>query len=535
MKPPAGGGAVGPALLGAGLVAVSLAARGLVPIDETRYASVAWEMWSRGDWLVPHLNGAPYSHKPPLLFWLVCLGWRVFGVSEAWPRIVPALFSLASLFLTARIARRLWPEDAAASELAPWILAGTGIWAVFSSVLFFDPLVAFFTLLAWIGLLTAAEGRGRAGWLTFGLALGLGILSKGPVVFAFALPPALLAPWWGPARVRARAGAWTAGFLAALLLGVALALLWAIPAARAGGETYRNEILWGQTAERLVQSFAHRRPWWFYAAALPVVLLPWSLWGPVLRGLLRLRHGTRDPGVRFCMALVLPGLVVLSLVSGKQPQYLLPILPGFALLAARAASLARAPVRRGARALQVVAYAVTGALLLAASSGVGSSLLPTTARALPLWPGLVLVAGSIALLRSPALDTAREVRLLAAAMLAFLAILHAGAIRPVLLPQDLHEVAQRIRRAQDEQRPVAHTGRYHGQYQFLGRLSFPLEVIEPPDVVIWAREHSAGMIVAYEPRGWTSEPGSAPDLVRPYRGRTLVLWSSEAIAGRRGN
>ena len=49
--------------------------RPLWPVDETRYASVAWEMWLRGDFLVPYVNGEPYSHKPPLLFWLIQLGW----------------------------------------------------------------------------------------------------------------------------------------------------------------------------------------------------------------------------------------------------------------------------------------------------------------------------------------------------------------------------------------------------------------------------------------------------------------------------
>jgi 4-amino-4-deoxy-L-arabinose transferase-like glycosyltransferase len=47
-----------------GLFLVSLLTRSLIPVDETRYTSVAWEMWLRGDYLVPHLNGATYSHKP---------------------------------------------------------------------------------------------------------------------------------------------------------------------------------------------------------------------------------------------------------------------------------------------------------------------------------------------------------------------------------------------------------------------------------------------------------------------------------------
>ena len=40
-----------------------------VPIDETRYLSIAWEMRQSGSWITLHLNGLPYVDKPPLLFW----------------------------------------------------------------------------------------------------------------------------------------------------------------------------------------------------------------------------------------------------------------------------------------------------------------------------------------------------------------------------------------------------------------------------------------------------------------------------------
>ncbi|MDO9006664.1 MAG: glycosyltransferase family 39 protein, partial [Thiobacillus sp.] len=50
------------------LTAVALLVRPLTPIDETRYVSAAWEMWLRGDFLVPYKNGEPYSHKPPFMF-----------------------------------------------------------------------------------------------------------------------------------------------------------------------------------------------------------------------------------------------------------------------------------------------------------------------------------------------------------------------------------------------------------------------------------------------------------------------------------
>lgn len=80
----------------AALWAASTFVRPILPVDETRYLTVAWEMWRTGDWRVPHLNGVPYDHKPPLLFWLIQAGWWMGGVSEAWPRLIGPLCGLVS-------------------------------------------------------------------------------------------------------------------------------------------------------------------------------------------------------------------------------------------------------------------------------------------------------------------------------------------------------------------------------------------------------------------------------------------------------
>ena len=87
-------------LLAIGIGLLMLVSRPLLPVDETRYLSVAWEMWLRGDFIVPHKNFAVYVDKPPMLFWLMQAGWAVFGVNEWWPRLIPTLAALASLLLT---------------------------------------------------------------------------------------------------------------------------------------------------------------------------------------------------------------------------------------------------------------------------------------------------------------------------------------------------------------------------------------------------------------------------------------------------
>ena len=185
-------------LLLALLTGVAFIARPMTPIDETRYISVAWEMWLRGDFLVPFKNGAPYSHKPPLMIWLFQAGWAVFGVCEWWPRLVSPLVSAANLLLTVGLARRLWPDRQGIGGPAVLILASSLLWTFFSTAAMFDIILALFTLLGMHGTLMASEGKFRRGFALLGLAIGLGILTKGPVILVQVLPVALLAPWWRP-------------------------------------------------------------------------------------------------------------------------------------------------------------------------------------------------------------------------------------------------------------------------------------------------------------------------------------------------
>lgn len=146
-------------LLLAALTLVAILTRPLTPIDETRYVSAAWEMWLRGDFLVPFKNGAPYSDKPPFLFWMFQAGWALFGVNDWWPRLVLPLFSAGGLLLTYGLGRRLWPRHAGLGGQAALVLASALLWIVFSTSVMFDVLLTFWALLGLHGLLDATDGK----------------------------------------------------------------------------------------------------------------------------------------------------------------------------------------------------------------------------------------------------------------------------------------------------------------------------------------------------------------------------------------
>lgn len=476
------------------LVLISLFSRSYIPIDETRYVTVAWNMWLRGDYLVPWLNGMAYSHKPPLLFWLMNAGWAVFGVNDWWPRLVPSFFALASVFLTIRLARRLWPQQCQVAEIAPLILLGSALWTVFTTATMFDMMIACFTLLGVLGVVTAWQGESRKGWLLVGVAIGLGLLAKGPTILLQILPVALLAPWWG----RGQAVAWSrwyAGMLGAVLLGAAIALLWAIPAGMRGGEVYHNAIFWGQTAERMVNSFAHKRPLWWYLPMLPVMLFPWLLWLPIWRGLMRLREDG-DMGVHLCLAWWLPVFVAFCFISGKQMHYLLPIFPAFALLAARGLLLTEA--RRFDNIPVALAAMVIGALLVGLPNYAQSHHMVRWVLLIPTWTGVaVALAGLVLAVMPSGMLNTNVWRITLLSAFAVVLTVYIALIQTAGSAYDVREMGKRLKTYQDAGMPLAHTDEYPGQYQFVGRMVNEPEVIRKSELTDWFKTHPNGKAVVY--------------------------------------
>ncbi|HEX5072556.1 MAG TPA: glycosyltransferase family 39 protein [Gemmatimonadaceae bacterium] len=473
-------------------VAIAIASRPLLPVDETRYASVAWEMWLRGQYLVPHLNGAPYSDKPPLLFWLILAGWRVVGPVELCARLVGPACGVASLALVAPLAKRLWPDRGSVARLAPIVLASTLVWLVYSTLLLFDTVLTVCVLLAVIGILDTRRGRWH-GLVLIAIGTGLGILAKGPVLFIHVLPAMFLVRWWD---VRQQSGEprdtleqplrrWPLAVAVATLAGIAIALAWAIPAAMSGGPAYERAIFIGQTAGRVVNSFAHRRPLWWYVPNLIWMLLPWIVW-PVAWRWARTTRGTkawrdtfaRDRGLRLCAAVVVPAFAMFSVVSGKQVHYLLPEVPFVAL--AIASVLADATDERDADG-----------------------------------------------------RTVRRVQWVALGQFVVLAVVSVVASRPLHERYDLRPIAAHLSSIERAGDPIAHEGRYAGQYTFLGRLRHPLVEIPRDSVAEWLAAHPNGRVVMYSRSPNARGPGIA-EIVHRLGGRFVIVRAASP-SGQRGS
>ncbi len=529
-----------PLLLSLAVIAIALTIRPPLPVDETRYLAIAWDMWLKGNYLVPHLNGAPYSHKPPLLFWLMAGGWHLFGVNEWWPRLVAPLFGFGSLILTFHLGRALWPESKETWPLAPILLFGSLFWCVFATLTMFDMLLAFFTLAAILSMVETVRQGSWHGFIFAGIAAGLGVLAKGPVILLHVIPVALTAPWWAPILLGSNRVFikfhWYTGLGLTLIIATSIGLAWAIPASLAGGENYRDAILWGQSAGRMVKSFAHARPFWWYAAILPVLILPWLIWPVFWRAVRQCSELLGDGGIRLCLIWFSIALIIFSLISGKQLHYLLPDFPALALLAARLLVVSNDTLPASHH---LDGWLPGGLAIISGSLLIIGPQLPLEGRlgvilseSTSVWGGLIIAAGVLFFFSRETNRLNQAARL--ASMTAFTVMAIYLAAAPVLAKRyDLRKMAEHISALEESGKAIAYFGKYHGQFHFMGRLKnrIPPIGLIGNDVTEFLAAHPDGVVIAK----YDNLPLEAdPLFTYQFRNYTYAAWPTATMIANPG-
>ena len=320
--------------------------------DETKYGQVVREMRSTGAFFLPTLNGAPFTHKPPLHFWLIDLLTIPLGVYSTWAFVLPSL--LAFIFL-------LWLMWKMGGPVAAFVCATSlMVWGSAQSARMDVSFTAFIVLGIWM--------MQRDKLLPAGVAIGIATLIKGPMAPVIAIVLYLL-EW----KRRPRQG-----LIAGIAAMIIIPLLWFAPAMLVGGSSYTREIIVKQTIGRAISTWVHNAPPWFYVLHLPGLLFPWFFVAiAALRG-----------ANRFYVNWILAVIVPYSLLSSKLDVYMMAMIPPVALMIADRTSL--------------VANRITLALLIVPVVFV--SRVPVQAQPLLI---ILAVAAALALLtwRSPVLST----------------------------------------------------------------------------------------------------------------------------------
>ena len=332
------------------------------------------EMLKSGNWLVPTVGGDPWLERPPVPMWFICGVYAVAGTSnsDAVARFAAVLVAVPIVLLVAGIAARLHGRSAG---LAAGLIYAT-MHEVYSYsanpeadiflALIVTAVIAVFVRLEFGSSLTSPlegevggaspPGGGESCMTREGLPLiptpspqrregntsffsrrpllvaaffallGATNLAKG-MLFGTAMAAIPIAGYllWNRSRPQIQRYFWFWGFL----IAAAVALAW--PAVVISRHPDILQLWKEHYFGRLTQGYL-REPWWYYAAYVPYVILPWTL--PALIGLWMLRRDAfAGPGpARFlwCWAILPP--LVFSLSDGKHHHYLLQCVAPWAIL-----------------------------------------------------------------------------------------------------------------------------------------------------------------------------------------------------------
>ena len=335
-------------------------------------AQLARNMLTSGDWVTAHLDNLVYLDKAPFVYWLIAGSYKVFGVHDWAARVPLALVAVALCLLTAAFGT--WAFGKSAGFYAGLCMSTcTGLF-LFTRILIPDALLTgtiALSLWAFLRVLDEKETHPRLWAAVLGVCLGTGLLVKSVIGLAFPVATGLI--YLLVTRQLFSVRTWKrfhpfSGALIAILISAPWHILatlrnppyFAFTLDSVPGQYHG--FLWNYFINEQLLRFLNRRyphdyntvpRLWFWLLHL-VWLFPWSVYFPAIAKL-SFKPVDRAGRTRL-LALCWAGVVLVFFAfSTTQEYYSMPCYPALALLLGSAMVAGGDWIRRGTRALTVIA------------------------------------------------------------------------------------------------------------------------------------------------------------------------------------
>jgi 4-amino-4-deoxy-L-arabinose transferase-like glycosyltransferase len=343
----------------------------LVDDVDAMQAQVARNMLVSGDWVTPRLDGVVYLEKAPLIYWMIAVSYKIFGVHDWSARIPIALSVLALCWATTAFG--VWAFGEIAGFYAGVCMATCLGLFLFTRVLIPDVTLTFTTALAMWAFLRAIdeeEIHPRFWAFLFAASLGIGLLLKSLIAVVFPLGAAvvylLLTHQLFSRKIWQRLHPFTSS-----LVILAIAAPWHILATlrnppyfaftlQSGPNHYHGFLWFFFINEQLLRFLNMRYPrdyntvprlyfWLFHF----IWLFPWSVYFPAVAKL-SFRPVDRASRARLLALCWIGFILVFFTFSTTQEYYSMPSYPAFALLVGCVMATEDSLVRRGTRTLGII-------------------------------------------------------------------------------------------------------------------------------------------------------------------------------------
>lgn len=359
-----------------GAILLFFPALGLMPImdpSDGYYSEGAREMFESGNYLVPHLNYVPWFEKPILIYWLISLSYKIFGVTEFAARFPAALSATALTILSYPFNRQYLRRRAAL--LSTLVLASSALVLLIGHIAVTDmPLCLLFSATVACLFLTITKNISWIKWLGY-IALGIAVLCKGPM--AGVLVFVSLFAYIGFTS-RSVNSAWQAVKKLQLIYGAlivaAISLPWFIAVTIATNGEFYQEFFIRQNIGRALGTVNHQAGPLYYVPVYLGGFFPWSIYllsfiPAIVAVVKRARLKCREMSLR-SQLIVLSALTAawmypfFTIVSAKLTTYILPMFPAMAILVGTSMDLS---LRRNKTKPMMVVTAVLTVIMGAAS------------------------------------------------------------------------------------------------------------------------------------------------------------------------
>ncbi len=284
------------------------------------YMNVSWHFWKYGNWLVPHDETGVYIYKPPMQFWLTTLLWSVFGVKPWTLRIFSTIFAILTTIIVTTAYNRLYPKAKINASLPAIFLLGS--YYFFHTAIYYkqDMLLTCFTALTILGVIEAGTKRQLLGWLIFTAGSIGALLTKGPVVWLYALPIAIIWPYFDKSIESLKT--WYIGLFSACVISGLSMLIWLIPLSHALDLKLLQYIKEVGFSHNLHHS---PKPWYRYFILLPTMLLIWTVHPYFWKCVIKFNELQKDWKMRLIATSILIPLIIMTLIPAKESRYIMPL------------------------------------------------------------------------------------------------------------------------------------------------------------------------------------------------------------------
>jgi len=306
--------------------------------SETAYGEVAREILLTHDWVVMHLNGAPWFIQPPLYFWIAAAFAHLIGTTSLALRLPSAIATILMGAMTGYAVAR--QAGTRIGIYASVVLSSCMMQAIIGRLAIMDAILDLTVAFAVFWWFRSLE-TGRDRYFVYGwMAAAFGFLAKGPVAPVTALIVIVPYAIWNRRCEKTLFPSWR-GWVIGLFAALAIISPWLLAIGARSGWHALVVLIGKYTIGRYTGVIENQSgPFWYY---LPVVILgffPWIAFLPMalVYGARQLRSPETPPNIarlwRLGVVWIVMPLIFFSLAKTKLPNYIALEFPALAVVTA---------------------------------------------------------------------------------------------------------------------------------------------------------------------------------------------------------